>query len=230
MKDDVTLVVERLLPDERPDFFDEFWAMAEDREHRSARRWRRIALTATVAALLAVTTAVVVAAPFGRSSVVDETLTCRIQAGRGGPSFALTANPRRPNTTNNYAGPAQLLLTTGGDFFYGTKLLMLDESMQGSSINRSLCTKGGPPVPLTPKGLRPRIVLGPGMFSSHDVTCRKAGEIVVHLRTTMSAKGTPTRAEVAVHLAARNSPAVYAEWSAHHLTMYGAEPCTDEGF
>jgi hypothetical protein len=230
VSDDVTLVVERLLPDERPEFFEEFWAMAEDREHRSARRWRRIALAATVAAVLALTTAVVVAAPFGHRSVVDETLTCRVEGDRAGPIFALTGNPRRPNTANQYAASAALLLTSGGNFFYGKKLLMLDESMQGSSVSRSLCTKGGPSVPLTPQGLRLRSVLGPGMYSSHDVECRNARKIFVHVRTTMSAKGTPTRAEIAVHVGKRNTPAVYAEWSAHRLTMSAAEPCTDSGF
>jgi hypothetical protein len=230
VKDDVGLVVERLLPEEPPEFFEEFWAMAEDREHRAARRWRRIALTATVVAVLALTTAVVVAAPLGHSSVVDQTMTCQVGADRAGSIFALTGNPRRPNTPNAYAAAAALLLTSGGNFFYGKKLLVLDESMQGPSVNRSLCTKGGPRVPLTAKGLRLRIVLGPGMYSSHDVECRKAGKIVVHLRTTMSAKGTPTHAEIAVQMGTRNTTAVYAEWSIHHLTMSAAELCTDSGF
>jgi hypothetical protein len=230
MKDDVTLVVERLVPEEPPDFFEEFWAMAEDREHRAARRWRRVALASTVTAVLALTTAVVIAAPLGRRSVVDETLTCRVEADRSGPFFALTGNPRRPNTPTHYAAAAALLLTTRGNFFDGTKLLSLDESIQGSSVNRSLCTKGGSSVPLSPKGLRLRIVLGPGMYSSHDVECRKPGKIVVRVRTTMSAKGTPTHAEIAVRTAKGNAPAVYAEWSAHRLKTYASELCTDEGF
>src|SRR3954452_12667667 len=103
--------------------------MTEDREHRAARRWRRVALVATVAAVLALTTAVVVAAPFGHRSVVDETMTCRVEGDRSGQIFALTGNPRRPNTANHYAAAAALILTTGGNFFYGKRLLALDESI-----------------------------------------------------------------------------------------------------
>ena len=102
--------------------------------------------------------------------------------------------------------------------------------MQRSSVSRSLCTKGGPSVPLTTSGLRLRSGLGPGMYSSHDVECRNVRRIFVHLRTTMSAKGTPTHAEIAIHMGRRNTPAVYAQWSAHHLTMSASEPCTDSGF
>jgi hypothetical protein len=230
MTDEVGSVVERLLPEESPDFFEEFWAMAEDREHRAARRWRRIALAASVVAVLALTTAVVVAAPLGRTSVVDETMTCSVGTDHGHPIFALTANPRRPTSPTAYAASAAMLLTTGGDFFYGTKLLTLDETMQGSSANRSLCTKGGPSVPLKAKGLRLRIVLGADAHSAHVVHCERGGKIVFHVRMTMSAKGTPTHAQIAVHTAKSNTPAIYADWSAHHLTMYGAEICTDEGF
>ena len=46
----------------------------------------------------------------------------------------------------------------------------------------------------------------------------------------MSAKGTPTHAEIAIRMGKRNTPAVYAEWSVHRLTMSAADPCTDSGF
>jgi hypothetical protein len=68
------------------------------------------------------------------------------------------------------------------------------------------------------------------MYSSHDVECRNVRRIFVHLRTTMSAKGTPTQAEIAIRMGRSNTPAVYAEWSVHRLTMSAADPCTDSGF
>src|SRR5690242_6402846 len=118
-------VVERLVPPESPTFFDDFWELTAQREHLAARRWRRIALALGAVALTAAAAAGVIAAPLGSHDVVDEHVTCTTQTQAAYHVFDLGAGPTRP-PSNYFRQTAQLIISTGGDTYYGTKLLALD--------------------------------------------------------------------------------------------------------
>src|SRR3954452_4717008 len=84
MSEDVIVreLSDRYLPPESADFFDEFWSQAAQRERLHARRWRRITFVAAALALSALSAAAVVAAPFGRSSTIEQRVSCSLR-GQG---------------------------------------------------------------------------------------------------------------------------------------------------
>ena len=221
---------DRLVPAESPTFFEDFWQGTANRSHLEAvRRWRRISFVLAACTAAALATAGVVAAPFGSRDVVDQTLTCSTQTRAGYHTFAIAASPTRPAAAAQYGRhtAAQVIFTTGADWFYGTKLLQLDATLKGSLVNKNLCASSGGKLALSPNGLPLRADYAKGSYSGRELQCLRPGKITFRSRVTFDAKGAPVQARIAVEMAKTHTPVLYADWSPKRARLYGAPVCRD---
>jgi len=232
MTDDLLVreATERLLPPESPTFFDDFWEQAAARDHLAARRWRRRSLALAAVALAAASAAGVIAAPSGTADVADASLTCETQTQGGYQVFDLGAGPARPASSSSWRKTASLILTTGGDSYYGTKLLVIDAASRGFLVNKSLCTSSGRDVELARRGLPFQREYRKGSFAGREFRCVRSGRIAFRYRLTTGANGEPVSARVVVEMAKTRRPMIYVEWSPAHVVMYAATSCTDSDF
>jgi hypothetical protein len=223
---------DRLLPPEPPDFLDVFWERTAAREHLAVRRWRRATLAAAAVALAALGAAGVIAAPFGSSKVVDRTATCVTQARAGVRLVAIAASPTRPANAAQYGRytAAELVFTTGGDWYYGTKLLNLDATLKGYLANEERCANANRDIPLEPRGLSLRADYRKGSYSGRLVTCKTQARIAYRARFTMDEKGRPVSGRVAVQAARGGEPLIYVDWSQRRMRMWAGRACDDEAF
>jgi hypothetical protein len=180
----------------------------------------------------ALATAGVVAAPFGSRDVVDQTLTCSTQTRAGYHTFAIAASPTRPAAAAQYGRhtAAQVIFTTGADWFYGTKLLQLDATLKGSLVSSNLCASSGSKLALSPHGLPLRADYAKGSYSGRELQCLRPGKITFRSRVTFDAKGAPVQARIAVEMAKTHKPVLYADWSPKRSRLYGAAGCRDADF
>jgi hypothetical protein len=232
MSDDVLAreLSDRFLPPEPPEFFDAFWARTAAREHREARRWRRVTLAVAVVALSAVSAAAVVAAPFGKSDTVDQSVSCALRTQGKRTVINLAVAPtRKAHEGYKQSSSAQLLLVTGASWFVGTKLVLLDNAAKGYIINRNLCTSG-PRLTLARRGLPRQSVLPAGVFIGYQYRCLGTGRVDVRVKFTTGSKGEPTRAQLAVAVAKTHKPLLYAEWSPAKVTTYARNDCEQSEF
>ena len=225
----VRAAVDRLLPTEPVSFFEDFWDETAAREHVAARRWRRVALALAAAAVAAAGAAGVIAAPFGSHDAVDKTLTCMTQTQAGYHIIELGAGPTRPPSAS-FRQTAQLILTTGGDTFYGTRLLALDVAVKGYLINERLCDEQRTRVPLAPRGLPLARTYHADSYSGRQFRCVRPGKVAFRVHVQLDAKGVPAKAQVAVELARRHTPLLYVEWSPKVVRMYATPICSDSDF
>jgi hypothetical protein len=232
MSEDVLVreLSDRFLPPDEPDFFDTFWSRTAARERRAARRWRRVTLAASVAALTALSAAAVIAAPFGKSDTVEQRVSCslRTQGGRTVVNLAV-APTRKPHAGYKSASSAQMMLVTGASWFAGTKLVLLDNAAKGYIVNRNLCADG-PSIPLAARGLPKSSVLDGGVYVGHQYRCTGTGRVDIRLRFTTGSGGEPTRAQIAVATARTHKPLLYSEWSPARVTTYARPDCDESDF
>jgi hypothetical protein len=223
---------DRLVPPEPPGFFEDFWEKTSRREHEAARRWRRVSLVLAACTVAALASAGVIAAPFGSRDVVDQTLTCTTQTRAGYHTFAIAASPTRPAAAAQYGRhtAAQVIFTTGADWFYGTKLLQLDATLKGSLVNKNLCASSGSKLALSPNGLPLRADYAKGSYSGRELQCLRPGTITFRSRVTFDAKGAPVQARILVEMTKTHKPVLYADWSPKRARLYGAAGCRDTDF
>jgi hypothetical protein len=224
--------VDRLVPPEPPSFFEDFWQETSRREHEAAQRWRRVSLVLAACTVAALAAAGVIAAPFGSRDVVDQTLTCSTQTRAGYHTFAIAASPTRPPGAAQYGRhtAAQVIFTTGADWFYGTKLLQLDATLKGSLVNKNLCASSGSKLTLAPNGLPLRADYVKGSYSGRELQCLRPGRITFRSRVTFDANGAPIHARIAVEMTKTHSPVLYADWSPTRARLYGVSDCRDTDF
>ena len=104
-------VADQFLPPEDPGFFDEFWSATAQRERLHARRWRRVSLAVATLALAAISAAAVVASPFGRSSTVDQRVSCALRTQGGKTVVNLAVAPtRKPHAGYKQSASAQAII------------------------------------------------------------------------------------------------------------------------
>jgi len=223
---------ERLLPPESPDFLHTFWERTAAREHVAARRWRRATLGAGALAVAALRAAGVIAAPFGSPDVVDRTATCVTQARAGVRLVAIAASPTRPTDAAQFGRytAAELVFTTGGDWYYGTKLLNLDATLKGYLANAERCASASRDIPLEPRGLSQRADYRKGSYSGRTVTCKTPARIVYRARFVLDDRGRPVSGRVAVRAARGGKPLIYVDWSTRRMRMWAGPTCDDEAF
>ena len=95
MRRTVGTIAERMLRDETPEFFDDFWSKLERRERVAARRWRRAAFGLAAVAIAALATAGVVA---------DPSSSCACTAMRRARSTSIRGRCQKPMSVVSQAG------------------------------------------------------------------------------------------------------------------------------
>jgi len=187
-----------------------------------------VSLALAAAALAAAAAAGVIAAPLGSRDVADERAACSTLTQGAYHVFDLGAGPTRPATTS-FRQTAQLIISTGGDTYYGTKLLALDAAAKGYQLNKQLCSSG-PGIPLEPRGLPLARTYAAGSYSGREFRCVRPGKVAFRARIVLGSKGQPASARVAVEMARTHAPVLYVEWSPKLVKMWATPRCTDSDF
>jgi hypothetical protein len=228
----VRRAADRLVPPERDSFFEDFWLLAESRERAAARRWRRVALALAVVAFGSLTAAAVIAAPFRSTDVHDDTMVCDTLTQGGLKVFNVAANATR--TKQQGWSPAlmvsRLLLTTGGDPDYGTRLVGIADGTKGYIQNRELCKEVHSPLALGPRSLPLLDTLRPSDVWGRYHRCLLPGRLVIRSRVTTASSGVPKNARLGVELQKRHRPLFYVEWSPSRVKIWGVASCKTDDF
>lgn len=230
---DVRRVVDELLRPEPEDFWPSFWRRAEARERRSAKRWRAAALGLAAGLLVAGGAAGVLAAPAHHGHTTVENLSCGMLTGGRRPLVSLAAVPTRSIRGTEVSGrphEAQLLLTTGSEADFGTRLFQIDAVTKGSLVDTSRCTPSSDRAAPTPHGLALTDDLRAGVTWGRVYDCTES-RVRVHVRLTTDKAGLPTAVQLEIDTPARR-PLLYVDWRPARVRLFRSDACTtsDIGF
>jgi hypothetical protein len=226
-------LAERLLREERADFFDEFWRNVQRRERAAAKRWRVAALALGSSLLVACAAGVVVASPFGRSNVADVSVDCVVQqAGRFRGIDLATIATRMKDPTIGRPPEAQLLVSTGGYADEGTRLLQVDAALKSFLVNGSRCASSKKTAKPRPADARLTDILHAGARYGKDYRCAGIGKVHMRARLTIGKNGIPSAAQVSVQKLATGETLLYVDWRPSTVRVYLGSTCeqTDIGF
>jgi hypothetical protein len=226
-------IAERMLREERPEFFDDFWRRVQQRERATARRWRIAALALGLTLLVAFAAGVVVASPFGRSNVVDVSVDCLVQQAANFRGIDLaTIATRMKDPSIGRPPEAQLLVSTGGYADTGTRLLQVDAALKGFLVNGSRCASSKKTAKPGPAEARLTDILHAGARYGKDYRCPGIGKVHLRARLTVGKNGIPSAAQVSVQKLATGKTLLYVDWRPSSVRVYLGSACeqTDIGF
>ena len=230
-------------PPRRPAFDDTLWEAIEERERRSARRWRTAAIAAATVAAAAVSAAGVLAFGVGGSTVVDRTLACSVAPNGEIALFAHVKGPTiRVHEAGNPAGrlvphPALVELDTGrAVILNGGIYQVVQTTLAGVYSGASLTAKAGytlggsgclaaKTIPLTPAGLRSAGSFSGGGAAGIYRDCSLAQPATVRLRATLAKNGLPIAAKLAIRSGRKHRPIAYVEWTPKRVQAWLAPGC-----
>ena len=217
------------VPPESPQFFDDLWRHANERERAVARRWRRTALALAIVALGAVASAAVLATSTGAATnVADVRGSCASQYQGGFPVVTTHAEPTdkpKPGETlpTPPAGfkPVQgLWVETPGQTF-----LTLSPFSVGFTVDRRACTTYKKKIDFGHAGLGPAQTYRIGDYANFEHRCLDVARIAFRVRVEMDQSGRPTRAQLAIVRAKTGVPLMYVDWTADKVVGYASRRC-----
>jgi hypothetical protein len=221
------------VPPEPPEFFDDLWRRANERERAVARRWRRTALVLAVIALGALASAAVLATSTGAATnIVDVRGSCASQYQGGFPVVTAHGEPTdkpKPGETLPVPPPgfkpvAGLWVGTPGLTF-----LTLSPFTVGYTVDRRACTPYKTKIELGHKGLGSAQTYRKGDFTNFAHRCLDVARIAFRIRVEMDQNGLPTRAQLAIVRAKTGAPLMYIDWTADEVTGYASRRCPQTG-
>ena len=169
-----------------------------------------------------------IAAPFGSHDGVDKTLTCTTLTQAGYHIIELGAGPTRP-PSSSFRQTAQLILATGGDTFYGTRLLALDVAVKGYLINERCATSKASGFRWLPAACRLARAYRAGSYSGRQFRCVRPGsspsECTFNWTRRFARESTGRGRAGSAH-----TPLLYVEWSPKLVRMYATPSCADSDF
>lgn len=232
MRRTVGTIAERMLRDETPEFFDDFWSKLERRERVAARRWRRAAFALAAVAIAALATAGVVAAPFGHRNAVDASMVCSVDRINSFRGIGLAAVAARPHNDVGRPPEAQLVLTTGGFAGQGTVLFQADAALRGYLLNQRSCTRSDDSSAPRPTGLRLTDLMRAGTPWGHEYRCAGVGRVRLSVHLVEGKDDVPTAARLVVQRVPGKKPLLYVDWAPNRVYVYISPACetTDIGF
>ena len=217
------------VPPESPQFFDELWRRANERERAVARRWRRTALALGVVALGAVASAAVLATSTGAATnVADVRGSCASQYQGGLPVVTAHAQPTdkpKPGETLPTPPPGfkpvqGLWIDTPSQTF-----LTLSPFAVGFTVDRRACTTYKKKIDLGHTGLGPAQTYRNGDYTTFEHRCLDVARIAFRVRVEMDGSGQPTRAQLAIVRAKTGVPLMYVDWTADQVVGYASKRC-----
>jgi hypothetical protein len=225
------------VPDESPTFFDELWETAQARERAAARRWRRVSLALAVAAVIAISSAAVLAASSpsrGTTGVVDVRGVCAATQMGGITVFSVGARP-----SNRPTSPSQInvkpppgfhvdpsLWLQNGDPMYGAIVFSLTPFYSGYQLDRRSCTPTGLAIRLSRSGLSDASRVHLTEPSTQLVKrCLGVGRFAFRVRIVSDKTGVPVSAQLAVVRARTGKPLAYDRWTASRVDGWSAPSC-----
>jgi hypothetical protein len=221
------------VPPESPEFFDNLWRRANERERAVARRWRRTALALAAVTLGAVASAAALATSTGAATnVVDARGSCVAQYRGGLPIVTGHAEPTDkpkpgetlPSPPPGYKPVAGLWIDTPGQTF-----LTLSPFAVGFQVDHRACTSYKKKIDLGHRGLGAAQTFHKGDFTLFEHRCVDVARIAFRIRVEMDQDGLPTRAQLAVVRAKSGTPLMYVDWTADKVIGYAAKRCSRTG-
>jgi hypothetical protein len=206
-------LLERLpVPAERRDALAGLGERLQAQDRASARRWRLAATALAALALPAVAATAVLATTRGGGSVLDRTVSCRVQSSVTVSASAAVGHIN--GSTSVVADHAVWLFTAA-------------TVAKGYSLDATACRPVRTRVPLGPAGLPRDVVLHKGDFADFQGRCVVSGSVLLHTRVHLNGSGTPTSAEVALWRPARTTPKplAYVRWSSSLTRTWLSRAC-----
>lgn len=202
------------VPDSRPTFFAELDERMRGQDRVSARRWRMTATTLGAVAASAIAAAATLAATLGGGSVVDRTVSCRVNS-----TVDLLASAQLPGKPI----PADVAVHADNV----VDLFEVWTDPKGYKLDGKACGKTTVTVPLAQAGLPRDVVLRSGDYATFSARCVLSGSVLLHARVHRSSSGEPTSAELAVWRPAKPKPRplAYIRWTPSLIRTYLARAC-----
>jgi hypothetical protein len=222
------------VPPESPQFFDDLWRRANERERARARRWRRTALALAVVALGAVASAAVLATSTGAATNVADVRGSCVSSYQGGFPVVTahgetTDKPQQgvtlPTPPPGFKPVQGLWIDTPG----GKTFLTLSPFSVGFTVDRRLCTAYKKRIDLGHKGLGAPETYHQGDYTYFEHRCLDVARIAFRVRVEMDQNGQPTRAQLAIVRAKTGVPLMYVDWTADKVVGYAAKRCPKSG-
>lgn len=201
-----------------PSFFETFWREAEQRQRRSARRWRAVALACATAAVAAVAAAGVMASSrTPAAAVVDQTWRCTPMRYANGTTLGLHGSVKTPRSDAFFQLSDVQPLNDSGTHL-GVAALRFDTSSPTVSWDAH-CSR----VRLRPsfgtKGLAADNTYTPTFLGGFAGTCRAPADVLIRAHVTFADHHTAT-AQVAVVTAGAQRPIGYFTWTPRRMSVW----------
>jgi hypothetical protein len=220
-----------LAPPWRPDFEVQLHERIEADERRAKRRWRAAALVAAMvgAASLASTGVLALRTPVART--VDQTLLCPVPE-QGGVNvlnlFARVANTPLKVGRKVEARPASIGVNVGTNTLYAGASVYEEKSgglrLLPYVFDSTSCRQAAA-VPFSHSGVPKVATLNGDRGQDLVRECWLAPLVRVRLRVTLSAKGIPTAATLAVRSGTKQRPVIYVDWAPTRISVFAAPSC-----
>ena len=219
----------RLTPPAPPGFLADVQRDARRAAARALRRRRHAVIAAGCAAAAVVAAGGVAAAPSffsspnGRTSIVDRTLSCRVERRSGTPAFDLLASIV---TTTPHPMPAYVYFNSVAKIDRNkviSQVKVVAERGTTLVVDRTECRPSSRTVPLTPHGLERQPDLTRAFLGEFNDRCVSSPRALIRARLMLSG-GTPVGARIAIRDDTRRSaPIVFLDWSRGRI-VYAKSP------
>jgi hypothetical protein len=217
------------VPPEPPQFFDDLWRRANERERAVARRWRRTALALAVVALGAVASAAALATSTGAATNVADVRGSCASAYQGGvPVFTAHVQPTaKPTPGETLPAPPPGFKPEQGMWIStpGQTFLTLSPFSVGFTVDRRLCTTYKKRIDFGHAGLQRDDTYHYGDYTNFNHRCVDVARLAFRVRIEMNQSGQPTRAQLAIVRARNGAPLMYVDWTPDTVVGYAAKRC-----